>query len=236
MSERLPRYARVRANLIERLSAGEWAPGSALPSEMALAAEFGVSHGTARKAIDSLVTDGVLFRAQGKGTFVSEQTPELANFRFLRIVDGNGHRAIPELLKWSSKVEKADPATAEALHLGVGNKVHRIERTRAIDGTPAILEQIRIPHAIMPGLGEPGIMPNALYPWYQSAHAVTVLRTDDQLSAVAANPETAKALSIAESTPLLRSVRVAYDLKDRAVEYRISHFLTEAHSFSISLG
>lgn len=236
MNQYLPLYAQVRADLVQRLSAGEWRPGAALPSEMALAAALKVSQGTVRKAIDSLVADGALVRAQGRGTFVAEQTAELANFRFLRITDHAGQRVIPEMIRWDAATAKAGGDAGTALTVEPGTKLHVINRSRAILGTPAILETILIPDAIMPDLSSARDLPNALYPYYQSAYGVTVLRTEDRLSAIAANKAAASALGIAEGTPLLKSERTAYDLTDRAVEYRLSHFITDRHAFSVRLG
>lgn len=236
MTQYMPLYAQVRTELVRRLSAGEWLPGTAIPSEIALAAELNVSQGTARKAIDSLVVDGALIRAQGRGTFVAEQTAELANFRFLRITDADGQRVIPELLTCTAAPLRADATAAAALGCAPGAPLHRIERIRTIDAAPALLEVIQIPDAIMPGLSTADALPNALYPWYQSAHGVTVLRTDDQLSAVAADAGAARALDIPQGSPLLRSERIAYDLTERAVEYRITLVLTVHHAFSVRLG
>lgn len=236
MNQYMPLYAQVRAELIRRLSAGEWAPGAVLPSEIALAAQLNVSQGTARKAIDSLVADGALTRIQGRGTFVAEQTAELANFRFLRITDRDGQRIIPELLRWNASRATANAQVAEALGIAKGASLHMILRTRAIAGHASILEIIRIPDAIMPGLSDTDDLPNALYPWYQSAFGVTVLRTEDQLSAVAADSAAASALSQPEGTPLLKAERIAFDLTNRAVEHRVSHILTDRHSFSVTLG
>lgn len=236
MNQYLPLYARIRADLVKRLSAGEWQPGTALPSEMALAAQLDVSQGTVRKAIDSLVADGALIRAQGKGTFVAEQTAELANFRFLRISDANNQRVIPELIQWNAAIAPANTDAAKALSIQTGAKLHMIIRSRAILGKPTLLETIRIPDAIMPGLSTSSDLPNALYPYYQKGFGVTVLRTDDRLSAVSADAAAASALQVPTGTPLLRSERIAYDLTDRAVEYRISHFITDEHAFSVRLG
>ena len=236
MNQYLPRYARIRAELLQRLSAGEWAPGTALPSEVALSAELGVSQGTVRKAIDHLVADGALIRIQGKGTFAAEQTAELANFRFLRIADRDGQRVIPELIRWDAASARANAEIARALSIEVDAVVHVVRRMRAIDRVPAILEEIRVPDTIMPGLSSAKDLPNALYPYYQSVHGVTVLRTDDDLSAVAADPQAASALSVPQGTPLLRSERIAFDLTDRAVEHRISCFITDEHRFSVRLG
>ena len=236
MTQYLPLYAQVRASLVARLSAGEWQPGAAIPSEMALAAELKVSQGTVRKAIDSLVADGALLRSQGRGTFVAEQTAELANFRFLRITDADGLPVIPELLRCHAASVRANAHAAKALCVDSAAELHMITRSRAILGAPAILETIRIPDVVMPGLSAQSDLPNALYPYYQSAFGVTVLRTEDRLSAVSADDAAASALQIEVGTPLLRSERIAYDLTDRAVEYRISHFITGAHAFSVRLG
>ena len=235
MRQYMPLYAQVRAELVRRLSGGVWAPGTALPSEIALAAELNVSQGTARKAIDSLVADGALTRIQGRGTFVAEQTAEMANFRFLRITDQDGERVIPDLLSWNTSTSKADEVDTRRFDVPKGSTMHKIQRTRTIAGKPAILETIRIPDAVMPGLSETQDLPNALYPWYQSAFGVTVLRTEDDITAVGADATTASALSLPEGTPLLKAVRTAFDLTDRAVEHRVSQVLTDGHAFSVTL-
>ncbi|HKX43498.1 MAG TPA: GntR family transcriptional regulator, partial [Burkholderiaceae bacterium] len=49
-----PLYQQIKGLLTQRLQAGEWRPGEAIPSELELAARFKVSQGTVRKAIDEL--------------------------------------------------------------------------------------------------------------------------------------------------------------------------------------
>jgi len=51
-------------------------PGNRLPSENKLASQFDVSRITVKNALDSLVKDGVIYRVQGKGTFVSTEIGE----------------------------------------------------------------------------------------------------------------------------------------------------------------
>ncbi|MDA0997233.1 MAG: GntR family transcriptional regulator, partial [Proteobacteria bacterium] len=211
-----PLYVTVRAELVRRLSSGALSPGMVLPAESALASELGVSVGTVRKAVDSLVADGVLRRHQGKGTFVTQQTPELANYHFFRLVDADGQRVLPES---GTEVVATVPAGAEtARRLGIiqGDAVVLIDRIRAIGGRPSIAERIEVPAALMPGLASEAPLPNALYPHYQSHHGISVISTDDRLSAVAADAASAKALRVAEGTPLLLADRIAHDLTGRA--------------------
>lgn len=236
MAARAPLYVQVRDTLIERLSQSIWRPGQMLPSEIALGAELGVSQGTVRKAIDSLCTEGALRRVQGSGTFVAEHTPELANFKFLRLTDRHGNRVVPQLQRQIAGTEVADAEATVRLALDDGARVNVLDRIRSVDGVPAILERIVVPEQIMPDLSAEAPLPNALYPHYQSAYGINVMRTEDALSAVSADARQARMLSIEEGEPLLRAERVAFDLTGRPVEYRVSHFLTRGHAFRVDLG
>ena len=77
-----PLYKQVYDVLVRRIAEGAWRPAEALPSEQALAAELNVSQGTVRKALDALVAENLVYRRQGKGTYVAEHTQEHALFRF----------------------------------------------------------------------------------------------------------------------------------------------------------
>lgn len=67
---RLPLYQRLRDQLAEQIANNRWRPGEAIPTEAALSAEYKLSTGTVRKAVDALVSEGILERQQGRGTFV----------------------------------------------------------------------------------------------------------------------------------------------------------------------
>ncbi len=67
----LPRYYQLKEIMRERVRAGEWKPGDLIPSERELGETYGISRMTARQAITDLVNEGLFYREQGKGTFVS---------------------------------------------------------------------------------------------------------------------------------------------------------------------
>ena len=67
-----PPYLAVADALRERIEAGEWLPGEALPSVTALSAEYGVSTSTAGRAIRVLADEGKVTTVKGWGVFVSE--------------------------------------------------------------------------------------------------------------------------------------------------------------------
>lgn len=62
---------RISETLAARIAAGGIAPGSRLPTEQALAAEFGVSRTVVREAISRLKSEGLVESRQGAGVFVA---------------------------------------------------------------------------------------------------------------------------------------------------------------------
>lgn len=75
----VPKYERVKQQLIRGIESGRWAAGELFPSEAQLLEEFDVSRPTLVRALQDLVTAGYLFRRQGKGTFVAHRRGEGAD-------------------------------------------------------------------------------------------------------------------------------------------------------------
>jgi GntR family transcriptional regulator len=225
-----PLYAQVRERLIERIRSGQWKPGQLIANEFEIAAEFGVSQGTARKAIGDLAAEGLVVRRQGRGTFVVEHTPAHVLFRFFNVFDASGAAVIPDSRDVTSSIAPATTAERQTLALADGARVIRIARIRTRDGVALMRETIALPEALFPGLADHPALPNTLYDLFQKSYGVLVTRTDDRLSAVTANAETASALQVAVGSPLLKIDRIAFGLDDRPVEWRVSQcHLAGAH-------
>src|ERR1041384_1233094 len=69
----VPLYYQVQHTISQRISRGDYAPGTQLPSESELSRELGVSRVTIREALRVLAQDNVLVKVQGRGTFVSDK-------------------------------------------------------------------------------------------------------------------------------------------------------------------
>ncbi len=67
----IPLYLQVKDILLQRILQGDYIPGSSLPAEPDLCAEFGVARGTVRQALSKLEIEGLVRREQGRGTFVT---------------------------------------------------------------------------------------------------------------------------------------------------------------------
>jgi GntR family transcriptional regulator len=225
-----PLYAKVREELIARIRSGAWKPGQLIPNEFEVAALFGVSQGTARKAIAALAAEGLVIRQQGRGTFVVEHTPAHVLYRFFNIFDDKNVQVIPDSRATSAVLAKANPQERSTLMLDTTADVIRITRVRTRQRRAFICETISLPARLFPGLAERPVIPNTLYDIFQKSYGVLMLRTDDRISAVAADATAAEALAIAVATPLLKIDRIGFGLDGRPIEWRVSLcHLVDAH-------
>jgi len=70
-------WVRIASDIAVAIAGGVYAPGQRLPSEHALAEQFGVNRHTIRRSIASLCTQGLLRATQGSGTYVEEFAVDL---------------------------------------------------------------------------------------------------------------------------------------------------------------
>lgn len=221
---RLPRYHRLRAALAGEIAAQRWLPGDAIPPEVELARAHGVSVGTVRKAIDSLVAEGVLERFQGKGTFVRRPDFQSSFFRFFRFVDRTGAARVPASRILKREVAAMPAEVAAALECPTGTAALRLSRLRSIDERPLVLEDIWLPRSRFGPLLEidPREFGDLLYPLYEQYCGVMVASARETLSAEAVAARPARWLQLEPGAPVIVIERVALSADRRPVEWRQS--------------
>ena len=198
--------------ILASLQASEWLPGDAIPSEMELAARYAVSQGTVRKAIDELAAQNLLIRRQGKGTFVATHQEEDFQYRFLRLEPDSGNKLHLKNQFLACENIKADTYIGRLLKLKVGDSVIRIDRVQSSDGRPIVFEEIWLPEGRFKGLtlDAPNAWPGPMYAFYESEYATHMVRAEEKIKAVLANPELAGYLELPEGTHFLSVDRVAW--------------------------
>ena len=80
----VPIYYRLQNDLREHIESGKWVPGKAISPAKKIADNYGISLGTAHKAILNLVNEGYLYRTQGVGTFVAGTTIRRESLRCIK--------------------------------------------------------------------------------------------------------------------------------------------------------
>lgn len=64
-------YRQIADHIAAEIAAGKLSPGARLPGERALAEQYGVAIGTARRAIEDLRDRGLAVTLPAKGTFIA---------------------------------------------------------------------------------------------------------------------------------------------------------------------
>ena len=147
-----PLYLQLQRVLREAIQSRQLLQDDAIPAERDLAEDFDVSRITVRKAIDGLVTEGLLTRRRGAGTFVASRVEKsfskLSSFSEDMISRGRKPHS-----EWVSKSMGAvTPEEALSLGLSPGALVYRFQRIRFADGMTMALEQSAIPGYCLPSL------------------------------------------------------------------------------------
>ena len=231
-----PLYAQVEEIIRQRLIDNYWNPGEALPSEIQLAAELGVSQGTVRKALNDMVAENLLVRHQGRGTFVSEHTERRALFLFFNLVGEDGTRTMPVSRMISCEHRKATAEERRRLELAAGAEVITVLRLRSLHGEPTIVDRVTVSRALFPGLGDHVKLPENLYRFYQGEYGITITKAQERVRAVSATAQEAKLLNLDPGAPLLEIDRISLSLDARPVEWRVSRCDTGRHTYVAERG
>lgn len=183
-------------------------PGSPAPSERELVQRFGVARMTVRQALDALVTEGLLERVPGRGTFVARAKidVQIRLSSYTEEMKRRGMTAASQTLL--ARMEAAGPGVARALEIAEGDKVVHWQRIRLADGLPMCIEDAYMADSIVPEfLDSP--LPDSLYAEFKRRDLLPTWG-EDSVDAALAKPEEAELLGIKTGDPVLRIARRAF--------------------------
>lgn len=218
-----PLYMQVRDALLERIKDGRWKPGAALPSEIDLYRQLGVSLGTLRKALGVLESEQLIVREPGRGTFVRDHQAAgaLGRFNPLRGADGIPLRGLVRFRE--AKLDTPTLAERSALRLQSGEQVVRIHRIRVLNERPFAFEQVALADRRFPGLAGEARVPDELEELAQD-RGVILARAEAKVKLAPASPAAAQALSLAALAPVLSVERLAFDTDHEPIETMTAYY------------
>jgi GntR family transcriptional regulator len=146
----IPKYLQIYEWLHSLVRRKRISVGEMLPSESEIADRFGVNRMTVRKALNKMVVEGMIVREQGKGTFLTSDSPRELIFNlevstgFYSDMQRYGVKPSMELLR--SEVIEADDKTSRVLDLGSDRRVILLQYRFFGNGEPVMLEQSYLPY------------------------------------------------------------------------------------------
>ena len=197
----VPKHAQLRSILLARVET-DLAPHAAIPPERKLMTKYGVSRSTVREAIRQLVDEGVLYRIQGKGTFVAGERVQsdlhLASFT----EDMRRRGLVPATIVMGSSLIEAPLEVRAALGLKAGAQVQRVERLRLAGGIPMAFERGYYPTGLLPDLGSQDLT-RSLYATFATEYGLRIDHAEQTAWAESADAALAEPLGIGIGVPLL---------------------------------
>jgi len=214
-----PIYLQLADLLRERISSGEYAFGDALPSEQAMANKYGISHLTVRKALDVLEKDDLLFRVQGKGTFV--KAPRV--FMDMKLIEGfssflqnKGIQVTNQVLHVGTR--KANYKYAKIFGIQENDEIFECSRLRLGDGIPMAVEYNAVPLRYAEDIMQYDFKVYSLHDIY-ARHGIHIVAEHQLLEVIKAPGSQAKLLNLDKEDSVFLLTSRAIDDNDRVVEF-----------------
>lgn len=141
-----PLYGQLEDILRKELQNNTWQANQLFPSENELSKTYGISRMTVRSVITALVRDGLLYRVQGKGTFVSPQklNVQATGYQsFREQMVQQGHQVQVEVIQLEEQI--ATPHLCNLLMLPKGESILYLCRLIYVDAEPICIHKSFVP-------------------------------------------------------------------------------------------
>lgn len=190
---------------------GDAEPGTVAPSERDLVERFGVARMTVRQALDALVTEGLLERVPGRGTFVADRRRGFsAGGQMLSFSEDMARRGMTATFRTMlARVEPAGNGVSRALDCDAGTPTTRWQRLHFADGSPMCVQDVWVLESTAPGLVRETDLGRGFFELLRG-HGVVPTWGEDAVEAAVAGVDEAHLLGIPEHAPILRVSRMVY--------------------------
>ena len=228
----VPKHQQLR-NILAELATTHLRPGDMLPSERQLCADYGVSRITVREALGQLVSEGLLVRTQGKGTFVAHR-PARSRLHIASFHEDMRRMGMEPSTVVLTAARVTPPApTVERLRLPAQGAAYHVRRLRLADRVPMSVDDAWYSAALLPGLDQFDLQAS-LYDTLARQYGRPIDHAEQTVSAGLAGEEIGRLLGIPASGPVLRFDRVSYSRGD-AVEHARSWYRADRYELFMGL-
>lgn len=226
----IPLHVQLAALLRDQMQRKELPINSRLPSERELCDRYGISRITVRQALATLVQEGLVSSAAGKGTFVTaprlnEELKPLSSFT--QDLERRGMHASSRLLE--AHILPADDDWAGRLGVPRGAEVVCLQRLRLANDSPIALQITHLPHHLCPNLLSFDFTARSLYEVLRAEYHMKLSHSETMIEAALAVPEEARLLGLKRPAAVLISKQTTYLEGGGVIEVTRSVFHAERY-------
>lgn len=237
MPRSIATHARIRDTLRSQIQDGTLRPGDQLPTEHELIDQYAVSRHTVRVALQALVSEGLIERHAGYGTFVTSYATDPGNTRVVgddRYIFGLTAGTRLQIVEPFATVN--DAAVAKRLNART-SEVARLSFTRSAHGHTIGYWLIWLPRElyaeISPQVETLHGGSDSVISLLERTTRHVAQRAEQDLTAEAASADVAAMLGVETNAPLLRAERTYFDAADRPLEHVLVRYVPAHFSYRL---
>jgi GntR family transcriptional regulator len=229
-----PLYDQVYQSLLQQIVNGFYPIHQQLPSENELSEQFDVSRITIRQALNRLQLEHLVYKIQGKGTFVSapktfQNISQLQGFA--EAMSNLGHEVF-NIVK-SFRFIAATPKIASKLKISLNSTVAEIKRIRLLDHKPVSFELTYLPENIGLALQPIDLATRDVFLALEEDLSIALGHADLSIDATLADEELSELLQIDRNAPLLRVERLTHDAQGHPIDFEYLYFSAESFQYRL---
>ncbi len=232
----IPLYYQLENILRSKIEGGEVLPNHKLPTEQELSREYKISRATVRQALAALVSEGLLYRKQGKGTFVTEKATQTKSVKLTGFTEDlftEGHQAEVKIME--IRPVPAPDRVAGVLRVPAGEQVVRFKRLRSVDGLPFSY----VINYLVPEVGqkitEKDLQLHTMLHLLEEKLGIPLGTIRHSVEAVKADVEVASLLAVSVFEPVLYIETAVYSAEGQAVEAVDTFFRSDRYRYTVEL-
>jgi GntR family transcriptional regulator len=230
-ASKLPLHHQLYDLLRGKIRSGEWIEGQMIPTEPELINQYGVSRIVIRQVLNRLVNEGMIFRQQGRGSFVAERRLEEGLSRIISFTEDMRQRGLtPRTHILFTGLVPAPEDIAEHLGIQAGDELARLDRLRLANDEPMSIEEAYLVHRYFPGVLNEDYARVPLRETLQQKFGLRITRARQVIRAVQASAEQARLLTTRGKSPLLLIERVSFSEQNQPVEYLRIYYRGDRYS------
>jgi len=214
-------HAQISDVFRAKIASGDWPAHYRLKSEPELASELGVSRGTLRRAMTTLIEEGLLRQVRGRGTFVTSTTIEPAIAQKLSTLSedfaNQGVVTTTRVIE-CTLIDPPRPVAA-LLEVPAGGTVLKLVRLRSTESGPVALLYNYVRTDFAPGIETVDFDSASLFGTLEGRYGLRIASARRTFSAEAATGQVAEMLDIEPASPVQYLEQVTYLSNDKPVEY-----------------
>ena len=202
-------YRDVKQEVFKRIRNNEWPPGTLLPGEVELAAEFGCARATVNRAMQELSDDGIIDRRRKGGSRVNLTPVRQVTFEIPLMraeIEAKGSEYKYELLH--SRTEIAPIWLQEQLELSAYSRVQHVQCIHFADDRPYQYEDRWINHQSVPSAGDVDFSQQSPNEWLISE--VPYTNAEVRFSATETDAQIARSLGVEIGEPVFKAERTTW--------------------------